>query len=196
MSAAGALSAALATAHALGLQRGEALGAAHTADVLQRTGLGDVVGSDVGGFEARVRPGVPPIGEVMPWTPESVPRSVVLAVADRSVATRRVLSDPGARDRISRIGGRVMEAFLATPTLGGFVAGSRAFAREAGLETPTIRGLLEGLGPGQAAAQCQLGGSVFAFDPSRTARARLEGVEGFVETRVASRGAFVHGADD
>lgn len=196
MSAAGALSAALATAHVLGLPRPEALRAAHAADVLQRTGLGDVVGSDAGGFEVRVRPGVPPSGRVSAWTPEPGPRSVLLAVADRSVATRRVLSDPAARDRISRIGGRLVDAFLPRPTLAGFVAASREFAREAGLETPPVGALLEDLGPGAAAAQCQLGGSVFAFDPSRTARARLERLEGFVETRIATRGAFVDGVDD
>jgi len=60
MSAAGALSSTIALADLLNLPRENAVKAAHYAEILSHTGLGDVIASDFGGIEIRQQAGLPP----------------------------------------------------------------------------------------------------------------------------------------
>ncbi|HEC81101.1 MAG TPA: pantothenate kinase, partial [Thermoplasmatales archaeon] len=90
MSGAGALSAALATAKLCGLGKMDAIEAAHKAEVIYRTGLGDVVAESFGGIEIRRSPGLPPWGMV-----EHIPGDykIVLCVMVDKLSTSKVLSD-------------------------------------------------------------------------------------------------------
>ncbi len=174
MSAAGSLSAALGVAEALRLPRREAVWAAHCAEVMQRTGLGDVVGSNLGGFEVRTAPGVEPYGRIKAWKPDAPVGSVLLCVVSPTVLTKRVLTDPQRRAEIVRIGRAAVDAFQDDPTLARFVDASRRFAVEAGLATPEISKAWSTLGPGVRSGQAQLGGSVFVFGAGPETRRSLE----------------------
>jgi pantoate kinase len=133
MSAAGALSTALALACALGgeqtLQRAGA--AAHRAEVLERTGLGDVAAQTRGGWELRVRPGFPPHGFVDRML--APPLDMVLCVSGEPVPTKTALSDPTVRRRVNRAGRLCMDEMMARPTLEKFFELSLEFSRRTGL---------------------------------------------------------------
>lgn len=169
MSAAGALSASLALAGALGLPHSlhRAAAAAHRAEVLERTGLGDVPGQLRGGWELRVRPGLPPFGFVDRILAPAVEMAV--CVAGRPVPTKGVLSDPAKRRAVNRAGRRCMAAMLAHPTLDRFFGLSYDFARRTGLASQESLMLVErirSLGLGMAGVS-MIGNSVFAIGDIR-----------------------------
>jgi pantoate kinase len=133
MSAAGALSVSLALSSALGRSSplGRAGRAAHIAEVGSRTGLGDVAGALRGGWEMRVRPGLPPFGLVKRLRAPGMP--VAVCVLGDPVPTKGVLSDPARRRSINRVGRACVEEMLREPTLDNFFALSHRFARLSGL---------------------------------------------------------------
>lgn len=141
-SGAGALSAALAANEALGLglAREEAAREAHVAEVLHRTGLGDVVAELVGGLEARVRPGGPGVGVV--W--KMPVHDLVVVCAPLGVyETRAMLTEPRLRERINKVGAWALERFLQSPSPRSFMELSARFAEEVGFLDGGMKGLVE-----------------------------------------------------
>ncbi|HEX2022786.1 MAG TPA: hypothetical protein VHH36_08725, partial [Candidatus Thermoplasmatota archaeon] len=178
MSAAGALSATLALAKCLRMGRSEALRAAHVGDVLQRGGLGDVVGANVGGFEIRAAPGVPPWGATTSFVGYG---EAVLCVVGDGIPTKAVLSDPDRRAAVNAAGAREVAALLKTPTLDEFLAASLRFARASGLLDERMERAIQAASPHGSASMCMLGRSLFAFGNVPRLEAALRP---FGETRV------------
>lgn len=164
MSAAGALSAALATARCVGLGRSEAVKAAHAAEIEQKTGLGDVAGAAHGGFEIRKSPGLPPWGVVQSFLGYE---EVVLCVIGGPLETKKVLSDRTKRAAISKAGAARVDALVQNPTLESFVHYSREFAEETGLITDALRDACDACREAGMASMAMLGNSVFAFGETR-----------------------------
>lgn len=160
MSAAGALSAAMALARSLRMGRSVAVQAAHVADVTNRTGLGDVIGATVGGFEIRTSPGVPPYGATSSFHGFG---DAVLCVVGGKLETRSVLSDPEARAKVNAAGARGIEALLRAPHLDTFLAESQRFARDSGLLSPELSRAIDAARAHGSASMSMLGNSVFAF---------------------------------
>lgn len=160
MSAAGALSASLALARCLRLGRSDALRAAHHADVMTRSGLGDVIGASVGGFEIRTAPGLPPYGSTRAFVGYG---DAVLCVVGGKLETRKVLSDPGARQGVNEAGARCLADLLKEPTLDNFLLQSQRFAKESGLLTAELERAIHAAGPHGRASMSMLGNSLFAF---------------------------------
>jgi pantoate kinase len=176
MSAAGALSAALALATAVPGSKGGASPpssprssalftagrAAHIAEVRSRTGLGDVAGALRGGWEMRVRPGFPPSGLVERIPAPDLP--LAICISGEPVPTKGVLKDPARRRAINRVGRQCMEEMLREPTLGNFFALSHRFARLSGLASRESLILVEEIhmrNLGRASVS-MIGNSVFA----------------------------------
>lgn len=160
MSAAGALSAALALARCLRLGRSDALRAAHAADVLQRGGLGDVIAASQGGFEIRAAPGLPPYGTLSRFVGYG---ECVLCVVGESLETRAILSDPERRAAVNEAGARCLAPLLQAPQLDVFLDASLRFARESRLLTPALDRAILAASPHGKASMSMLGNSVFAF---------------------------------
>jgi len=159
MSAAGALSAAVALADILGEGRQKAFEAAHTAEVQCRCGLGDVPALHAGGITMRVRPGLPPLGEVR--SIDGAP-DVVLCVIGAEIPTKSVLEDRKQRERINAHGGRCVDALLEEPTLENLMSLSARFAVDTGLASGRVAEAIAAVrGPG-AASMAMLGSAVFA----------------------------------
>jgi len=165
MSAAGALSTALALSKAIGrshsfLKAGEA---AHCAEVMERTGLGDVAGQTRGGWEMRVRSGFPPHGFVdRILAPAS---EMVICVSGEPVLTKAVLSDPVKRKAITNAGRKCMNEFLLDPNLENFFRLSREFAGRTALASDCSLALVDkirSMGLGMAGVS-MIGNSVFAI---------------------------------
>ena len=141
-SGAGALSAALAVneALALGLTREEAAREAHVAEVLFRTGLGDVVAQLTGGLEVRVKPGGPGVGVV--W---KIPiHGLVVVCAPLGVyETRVMISRPSLKERINKVGAWALQCFLRDPSPRSFMELSARFAEEVGFLNGELKGLVD-----------------------------------------------------
>lgn len=161
MSAAGALSTALALAKALRLPKSDAIVAAHKADVMLRGGLGDVVAAVQGGIEVRREPGLPPWGYVERILGEA---ELVLCILEGPLETRDVLANPEARGRIQKAGKKAMAAFVAQPTLHNLFRTGKQFSIEAGLATmPILKALRAVELEGGMALQSMLGHSVVGY---------------------------------
>lgn len=191
MSAAGALSAALATAEALGRGRAEAVWAAHTAEVLNRTGLGDVLGASQGGYELRLEPGLAPYGRMEPWNVGGPPAEVALCVVSPQIHTKRILTDPRKRQSINELGLRLVREFAAEQTPQRFAALSHQFSLATKLASAEVLRALDALGPEALASQCMLGGSVFVLGGNPGVLERLRPFGPLVKTKIEHRGARV-----
>lgn len=136
---------------------------AHCAEVLNHTGLGDVISQTVGGIEIRAKPGAPGIGSTIGVDyPQDA--SIVLA-GSRSPALKRVLTTPESKRRINRAGEGLIDRLIEHPTLDNIVEASKQFASEADLETPRIKRVLADLSSSgfDMASMVMLGDSVFCI---------------------------------
>lgn len=186
MSAAGALSSALALAKELGRDPQEALEAAHAAEIENRTGLGDVAGAWTGGLEVRVRSGCPPRGDVRPLERPVHEPAVVLCIVEGPLETKRVLVDLEARNRINEAGERLVERLLASPTAATMMALSKKFAFDTGLTTARLREAITAAEAVAPASQAMLGNSVFALCPPDRTHAMERVLEPFGRTVVCA----------
>ena len=164
MSAAGALSVALAAAEALRLERSywDIARCAHAAEVELKTGLGDVVACATGGFDVRKAPGMPPHGFVDRIFAKPVP--VVCCTVGPPLETRAVLTDAKRREAFVTAGRKCVDEFLQRPTLQRFLELSKEFAYATGLTEGRLRDAIEAVEDrGGLASVAMLGNAVFAF---------------------------------
>lgn len=141
-----------------GLSENELVSLAHRAEVESGTGLGDVVGQARGGIPLRLEPGAPGYGQM-----DGVPGgSRVEYLSLGGLSTADVLG--GDTETLSAAGERALERVRETPTLDTFVAASRRFAKEAGLLTDELRGILHDVDEtGETASMAMLGETVFTL---------------------------------
>lgn len=175
MSGACALSSAVAVCHALDIPIEKGVKAAHIAEVFCRTGLGDVVAQSKGGFERRIKPGVPPYGEIKS---EEIDTEVVLAVVGLPLITPHVLSDPILSEWIKKIGDECIEEFSPEPSFDNFLKISHKFAFETKFVKPSLKDALwetRELGKG---SMSMIGNSVFTVGDTEKLKSTLEEIVG------------------
>jgi pantoate kinase len=162
VSAAAALSTALALDDALGLgtPRNELVAIAHETDVECGTGLGDVVPASLGGMDLRLKPGGPEVADV-----RSIPvkADLLLAVLGAEIPTRNILRDPGKVAAINRVGGHLVDEFAQGPTLDRLFDLGNRFAEDAGLVSRTVLEVVRASRMFGRAAMAMLGNSIFAI---------------------------------
>ncbi len=200
-SSAGALSAALAMAAIFDgpeTDRIHAAQYAHYAEVVNHTGLGDVIGATFGGLEIRIRHGAPGIGEIMRLDYPSNLR-VVLA-GSTGIWTKDILLDPVKRRRINEIGDSLIKWLIESPSLDTFISASKRFANATGLMTERVKSALMALERRglQRSSMVMLGDSVFCFCSSSseesTAREILSkywNSSEIISTRIADQGGRI-----
>ena len=141
----------------------EAAKHAHYAEVVNHTGLGDVIAQTAGGAEVRIKPGAPGIGEVVkiPFTNSF---NVVLAGAP-GLETKSVLTNREHRDRIISAADSLMEELKTDPTIERFVLCSKQFADSIGLMTSRVKSALRQLDSSgfNDSSMVMLGDSIFCF---------------------------------
>jgi len=145
----------------LGLTANGAAAIAHAADVVNRTGLGDVIGQNTGGLVMRLEPGAPGVGRVdrIP-----VPALKVDYVVRGPISTREVLSDEATLKAINTAGEAALKDLLKRPTLQEFMRLSRRFTIEAGLASEWALDAIESVeAAGGWASMIMLGDAVFSF---------------------------------
>lgn len=137
----------------------EAAEFAHVAEVLNRTGLGDVIAQSIGGFVLRKKAGAPGKGLtdriIVPELPVTL-----LFLGEKS--TKGILSDEDAVRRINEVGKRCFREFLKKRSLKSFISTSNLFAREIGLiEAEVIEIVEEIRRRGGLAGVAMLGKTIF-----------------------------------
>lgn len=160
VSAASALSASFALARCLGEGRSDALRAAHLAEVRQRTGLGDVVGSFLGGVVLRSSPGLPPYGA---QTNIPADGDLVVATVDEPIDTAGLLRDRRRLAEVTDVGRTCLETVLARPSLEAILETGAHFARETGLVAPATLDAIDACAEGGLAMAAMLGNTVVAY---------------------------------
>jgi pantoate kinase len=163
VSGAAALATALAANEefALGHEREQMAAAAHVADVLAGTGLGDVVPQSLGGVVTRVEPGAPEIGLFGEIEVED-PRIGYTVVG--SLDTAGILGDEEAMERVNKAGESALDGLLKEPGVGKFVDLSWEFALESGLATEAIQDEVgEVRSAGGKASMAMLGETAFGI---------------------------------
>ncbi len=194
-SAAGATATALALSRLVGHPRADALATAHLADLFGGGGLGGVAAILGGGLEVRVRPGVPPWGEVRhaPFVPP-----LLVGVVGDPIPSPDVLGDPRHLRRVAEACSG-WERLVADPSPATYFDLSERFTDRVGLAGPRLRAVLRGLRrTNTRAAQAMFGGSFVALPEGPAARRAAvawlarAGVRA-VEVRAAGRGARVLG---
>lgn len=163
-SAAGALSTALALNDLFSLEKtfNEIALAAHKAEVMNRTGLGDVAGQTCGGIDIRKRAGVTPVGII-----DKIPCKdhVISWVSFGGISTRSILSDDLKKKNINKAGRSRLKALLKRPTLENFFMQSNAFAKDIELMSSKVKDAIEAVeSAGGFASQAMLGDTVFAMN--------------------------------
>jgi pantoate kinase len=170
MSAAGALSTALAVAALSGSSRAKAVEVAHLAELFGGGGLGGVAAILGGGLEFRARAGVPPFGLIFhrPFR-----RSLILGVVGGPLPSPRILRN---RKTLVEIG-TAFEAAWGTERVPGaeeFLDASERFTDRLHLTTPALERTLRSVrSAGGWAAQAMFGRSFFAVPRSQDARRRI-----------------------
>ncbi len=163
-SGAGALSTALALNETLSLNLSfnELAQAAHIAEVVNRTGLGDVPGEICGGIDIRKKAGIPPVGII-----DRIPcrNTTISWVSFGGISTKSVLSDEVKKRAINKAGRSALKELLKKPTLSDFFRQSGIFARRIGLMSPEVKDAIEAVeASGGLASQAMLGNTVFAVN--------------------------------
>ena len=158
-SAAGALSAAHATSEILKLPFRVALRAAHEAELMNRTGLGDVAALSRGGLTFRRKEGLPPYGVIDRINAEP---EVVLCVIGSPLPTPKVLGDAEKRKAVNEVGKDCVKRMALSPTLATLMKLSREFATRTGLATREVEEAIKAAEDYGPASMAMLGNSVFA----------------------------------
>jgi pantoate kinase len=163
----------------LDLSADEVAARAHEAEVLHRTGLGDVAASRAGGVVCRTGPGIH--ANIIRFYPEEP----LYAVSLGPLPTASVLSSEGA---MARIAGAYPDR--CPRDLIDFCLLSRGFAEKSGLIAPEVHRVLEACdAAGVPASMTMLGNGVFACGGA--AERVLSGFGEVYRLRVARRGAYI-----
>lgn len=163
-SGAGALSTALALNEALSLNLTlmELAGAAHIAEVRNRTGLGDVTGQTFGGMVIRKKAGAPFTGIV-----DKIPcgNTTISWLSFGEISTKSILSNELKKKTINNAGRARLKELLKKPTLENFFLQSNRFAKEIELMSTKVKDAIEAVeAKGGLASQAMLGNTVFAIN--------------------------------
>lgn len=167
----------------LGLLANQAAAVAHVAEVVNRTGLGDVIAQNTGGLVVRLEPGAPGIGKVdrIP-----VPPLRIDYVVRGPISTREVLSDPGAMKEINKAGEAAVKELIQRPTFKQFMLLSSRFTKQIGLASPWVLDAMEAVeAAGGIASMIMLGDAVFSIGGAEA----LSEFGKVGETAVSQRGA-------
>lgn len=170
---------ALGTAYALGylldneISPVKSASYAHFAEVVNRTGLGDVISQTVGGIEVRKTPGSPGIGETLNIAHDDSLR-VVLAGAP-GLETSEILSNQYCRELINTVGDDLVSRIIDELKMETFIQCSREFSEAIGLKTWRVKTALIDLESNgfSNSSMVMLGDSVFCFcDKSETSEVK------------------------
>lgn len=145
----------------LGLSELELLQIAHRAEVLSKSGLGDVIGLYQGGLEIRLREGAPGIGETMPFN--NLNGWKVATVHFGTLPTSEVLSNHYKRKTVNDAGRELISKLISQPNFSNFVKLSADFSVKTNLWSQRLQRCIRNLPESIVGSQIMLGEALFIF---------------------------------
>ncbi|RLI79475.1 GHMP kinase [Archaeoglobales archaeon] len=163
MSGATALATALSINKFFGLKRRfmELADIAHECEVVNKTGLGDVVCQTFGGLVVRLSASCPSKAVIERL---NVNANLDFLVIDK-ISTEEVLKDELKRKRINKVGMECLKEFMKNPDFDNLFRVANKFSIEAGLMDDELKDVIEAVeSDGGKAAMVMLGKAVFAHN--------------------------------
>jgi pantoate kinase len=174
MSGAGALSAVLAASNALelGISMEQIVCAAHEAEIICASGLGDVMPQSIGGIVVRKKEGCHPHGivENIAYKDEEI----VLCIIGEELSTKEIITDPNYRTRINDFGKECLNQLITNPDIKKLMYLSSAFSKGTGLLSWGVEEAMSAVRRLGIASMSMLGNSLFAVGDTENLAASLK----------------------
>jgi len=136
---------------------------AHNAEVYCKTGLGDVLASYHGGFEVRVKPGAPGIGQVEKINTEKIS---VIMICFSPISTNKFIKE--RLSQINGLGGKMVNRLLESKNYEHFQDMSLEFAKYVDVMTPRMQKLVNELSENNIKCGIALfGETIFSMIPQK-----------------------------
>ena len=163
---------------------------AHNAEINCKTGLGDVLASYYGGFEIRIKPGAPGIGQVEKIDAENI--SIVM-ICFSPISTHKFIQEQ--LSKINGLGGKMVKKLLESKDYNNFQDMSLEFAKYVNVMTPRMGKLIEELSlNGIKSGIALFGETVFSMVPKEFEDKVLEIVKKYPEGKIITSQLDVQGA--
>ena len=163
---------------------------AHNAEVNCKTGLGDVLASYHGGFEIRVKPGAPGIGEVEKIDVENIS---IIMICFSPISTNKFIQEQ--LSKINGLGGKMVNKLLESKNYDKFQDMSLEFAKYINVMTPRMEKLIEELSlNGIKSGVALFGETIFSMVPKEFEEKVLEIVKKYPEGKIITSQLDVQGA--
>ena len=163
---------------------------AHIAEVNCKTGLGDVLASYYGGFEIRVKPGAPGIGQVKKIDAEDIS---IIMICFSPISTNKFIQEH--LSKINGLGGKMVNKLLESKDYDNFQDMSLEFAKYVNVMTPRMEKLIEELSlNGIKSGIALFGETVFSMIPKEFEDKVLEIVKKYPEGKIITSQLDVLGA--
>jgi pantoate kinase len=171
MSGASVASASFALTKILNKSYFDAIKASHYAEVIHKTGLGDVISCFFGGVEIRTKPGLPPWGSI-----QHIPGNyeIVLCVLDEKIDTRKILNNKNKLELISKYGNYCTGELIKSPNIKNLILYSQLFTKKTMLGSKKIFEAMKMIDDVGLASMCMLGNSVFAIGDTKNILNKLD----------------------
>ncbi|RZB29153.1 MAG: pantoate kinase [Candidatus Argoarchaeum ethanivorans] len=145
----------------INLTRNQLAQIAHTAEVINRTGLGDVPAQITGGLVIRLKESVPPRNKIDKIL---TPPISVSWVSFKNISTKKILEDDTLQKQIVTSGENALKNLIRKPTVENFMIQSNKFTNEVNLASSHVLDAIEAVrAKGYTAAQAMLGDTAFAI---------------------------------
>ncbi|MFQ5782378.1 MAG: pantoate kinase [Nitrosopumilus sp.] len=143
---------------------------AHNAEVNCKTGLGDVLASFHGGFEVRVKPGAPGIGDVEKISTEKIS---IIMICFSPISTNEFIKKH--LSQINGLGGKMVNRLLESRDYQHFQDMSLEFAKYVNVMTPRMRRLVDDLSKNNIKCGIALfGETIYSMIPKEDEKRVLE----------------------
>jgi pantoate kinase len=153
---------------------------AHNAEVNCKTGLGDVLASYHGGFEIRIKPGAPGIGQIEKIDAKNVS---IIMICFSPISTNKFIQEH--LSKINGLGGKMVNKLLESKDYDNFQDMSLEFAKYIDVMTPRMEKLIEELSlNGIKSGIALFGETVFSMIPKEFEDKVLEIVKKYPEGKI------------
>ena len=163
---------------------------AHNAEVNCKTGLGDVLASYHGGFEIRIKPGAPGIGQIEKIDAKNIS---IIMICFSPISTNKFIQEH--LSKINGLGGKMVNKLLESKDYDNFQDMSLEFAKYIDVMTPRMEKLIEELSlNGIKSGIALFGETVFSMIPKEFEDKVLEIVKKYPEGKIITSQLDVLGA--